>query len=223
MTDTPRAVLWDMDGVLVLNGDVHYDAWSQTLAEYGLSMSREQFAATFGMNNHNILRRLYGGRLPPAQANEIAVRKEVAYRRLVQGRMQALPGVLRWLAELAAAGWRQAVASSGPMANIAAILAELGAWDSFDAILSGAHLPQSKPDPALFVRAAAALGAPPARAVVVEDAPVGVEAARRAGMRCIAVTSTVGADALRAADLVVDRLDHLPPDAFARLVPENRG
>lgn len=214
-----RAVLWDMDGVLVLSGQVHYDAWTQVLAEYGLGLSRQQFEETFGMNNHNILRHLYGERLSPTQADEIAERKEAAYRSLIRGRVRALPGVLDWLARLSRGGWRQAVASSGPMANIAAILNELDRWDAFDSVLSGAHLERSKPDPAIFLQAAASLGVPPARCVVVEDSTAGVEAARQAGMRCIAVTTTRAPEDLRAADLVVGRLDDLPADAFARLVP----
>lgn len=214
-----RAVLWDMDGVLVLSGEVHYDAWTQVLAEYGLSLSRQQFEETFGMNNHNILRHLYGERLSPAQVDEIAERKEAAYRSLIRGRVRPLPGVLEWLARLRETGWRQAVASSGPMANIAAILNELDRWDAFDSVLSGAHLERSKPDPTIFLQAAASLGVPAARCIVVEDSTSGVEAARRAGMRCIAVTTTRAAEDLRSADLVVGRLDHLPADAFARLVP----
>lgn len=212
------AAIWDMDGVLVLNADVHYEAWTQTLGRYGVGMSREWFEQTFGMNNQNLLRQLYDGRLSPEQIDEIAERKEEAYRRLIKGRVQALPGVKEWLARLSRDGWRQAVASSGPMANIAAVLGELAVWSEFDAVLTGARLPRSKPDPAIFLQAAAAVGVPPGQCVVIEDSMVGVEAARNAGMKSIAVTTTHPAEELRAADRVVDRLDHLPPDAFAGLV-----
>jgi beta-phosphoglucomutase len=213
-----RAVIWDMDGVLVVSGETHYRAWVEVLGDYGLTMSRDQFERTFGMNNHNLLRQLYGERLSAAQVDEIAVRKEAAYRRLIRGQVEPLPGVREWLARLSAAGWRQAVASSGPMANIAAILDELDVWDEFDAILTGARLARSKPDPAVFLQAAAAVGVEPRRCVVVEDGTVGIEAARRAGMPSIAVTTTHPAQELQGADLVVDRLDHLQPDAFERLV-----
>ena len=215
-----RAAIWDVDGVLVVSADAHYRAWLEVLQHYRLAMSREQFEQTFGMNNHNLLRRLYGPRLSPQQIDEIAERKEAAYRQLIRGRVRALPGVREWLSRLSAAGWRQAVASSGPMANIAAILNELNLWLNFDAILTGARLARSKPDPALFLQAAGALGVPPSRCVVIEDGTVGVEAARRAGMRSIAVTTTHPAEELEAADLVVGRLDELPADTFERLVPE---
>ncbi|MGQ9683372.1 MAG: HAD family hydrolase [Anaerolineae bacterium] len=218
MPDTTPAAIWDMDGVLVLSGELHHLAWQQVLQRYGLSMSREDFDRTFGMNNRNLLRRIYGERLSLEQIDAIAAEKEAAYRAAVRGRVQPLPGVRDWLGRLSRAGWRQAVASSAPMANIAAILAELDLWHEFDVILTGERLPRSKPDPALFLQAAAALGAEPARCVVIEDATVGVEAGKHAGMRVIAVTTTHPAEDLAAADLVVDRLDHLPADAFEQVL-----
>lgn len=219
MTDALRAVIWDVDGVLVVSGDIHYEAWRQVLAERGLTMRREQFEATFGMNNRGILRHIFGDRLSDRQVEEISARKEAAYREGMRGRVSPLPGVRDWLARLRAEGWRQAVASSGPMANIAATLDEFEMWDVFDAVVSGSRLAHSKPDPAIFLQAAAAVGVSPERAVVIEDGTVGIEAAQRAGMRSIAVTTTHPAAALRAADRIVDRLDRLPPDTFDLLVP----
>ncbi len=220
MSNDLRAVIWDVDGVLVVSGDIHYDAWRQVLGEEGLAMSRGQFEETFGMNNHNILRYLYGERLSAEQVERISQRKEEAYRQQMRGRVQPPPGVREWLAHLRADGWRQAVASSGPMANIAATLNEFDLWDAFDAVLSGGRLARSKPDPAIFLQAAAAVGVPAARSVVVEDATVGIEAAHRAGMRVVAVANTLPIAELQAADRVVDRLDRLPLDTFNRLVPE---
>jgi HAD superfamily hydrolase (TIGR01509 family) len=218
IVDNPRAVIWDMDGVLVLSGELHYEAWQQVLKHYGLFMARDEFERTFGMNNRNLLQRIYGERLTMEQTDEVAERKEAAYRTAIRGRVRPLPGVREWLARLSREGWRQAVASSAPMANIACLLTELDLWPEFDAILTGGRLPHSKPDPALFLQAAAALGVEPGRCVVVEDATVGIEAARRAGMVSIAVTTTHPAEELAGADLITDRLDHLPPDAFQRLV-----
>ena len=85
--------------------------------------------------------------------------------------------------------------------------------------MSGEDLP-GKPDPTLFLSVARQLDIPPGRCIVVEDAIAGVEAAKRAGMKCIAVTTTNEAEALGAADIVVDRLDALPADAFRRLVTD---
>ena len=215
-----RGAIWDLDGVLVDTGELHYLSWSAVLPEYGVPFSWEVFQSTFGMNNAGILALLFGGTPDPALVAEIGGRKEEAFRQAVvavPGRVQALPGVRDWLERLRAAGFRQAIASSAPPANIDTLVDELGLRACFEALVSGFDLP-GKPDPATFLQAARAIGVPARRCVVVEDAVHGVEGARRAGMKCIAVTTTNPAAALAAADLVVDRLDTLPLDAFERLV-----
>jgi len=214
---TNAGVLWDMDGVLVDTGECHYWSWSETLAEYGIAYSRELFQATFGMNNERALTTILGYKPEPELLSEISERKEQRFREAVRGLARPLPGVLAWLDNLKAAGFRQAIASSAPQANIDALVDELGLRAHFDAIVSGADLP-GKPDPTLFLHVARMINVPPERCIVVEDAVAGVEAARQAGMKCIAVTTTNPAQALQAADIVVERLDALPADAFQRLL-----
>lgn len=214
---TRQGVLWDMDGVLVDTGECHFWSWSETLRKYGVPYSRELFQATFGMNNERTLTTLLGHRPEPEWMAEVGGRKEKLFRRAVRGRAQVLPGVLDWLERLRDSGFRQAIASSAPQANIDALVDGLSLRGRFEAIVSGADLP-GKPDPTLFLRAAQAIDVMPGRCVVVEDAVAGVEAARRAGMKCIAVTTTNPAQALQAADIVVDRLDALPGNAFERLL-----
>src|SRR5919206_260042 len=97
------------------------------------------------------------------------------------------------LAALPAAGWRQAVAWSAPPLNLEVILAALGLNEAFDAIVSAEEVERGKPDPQIFLTAAAKVQTPPARCIVVEDAPAGTEAARRAGMRAIGVLTTPAA------------------------------
>jgi len=212
-----QGVLWDMDGVLVDTGECHFWSWSETLKKYGVPYSRELFQATFGMNNERALTTLLGYRPDPDWIAEVGGRKEKLFRRAVRGRAQVLPGVLDWLERLRVGGFCQAIASSAPQANIDALLDGLSLRERFEAIVSGADLP-GKPDPTLFLQAAQAINVSPDRCVVVEDALAGVEAARRAGMKCIAVTTTNPAQALQAADIVVDRLDDLPVNAFEHLL-----
>jgi beta-phosphoglucomutase family hydrolase len=219
MRPTCEGVIWDMDGVLVDTGEFHFQAWSRALPEYGIPFSRELFRTTFGMNNAGILGVLLGQTPTPELLAEISDRKEQLFRQAVRGRVQPLPGVLAWLERLKAAGTRQAIASSAPPANIDALVDELGLRDYFDAMVSGFDLP-GKPDPTLFLKVARLIGVPPERCVVVEDAVAGVEAARRAGMKCIAVTTTNPAHALNEADVIVEHLDALPLDTFDRLLSE---
>ena len=136
---------------------------------------------------------------------------------MIAEHVRVLPGVREWLLRARQLGYRQAVASSAPMANIAAILQALDMADAFDVLISGTHLPASKPDPAIFLQAARGLGCEPAECVVLEDSTVGVEAAVRAGIPCVAVTNTRPAAELAAASLIVGSLADLPKDTFETL------
>lgn len=208
-----------MDGVLVDTGEFHFQAWSETLSEYDIPFDHELFRSTFGMNNAGILTTLL--RKPPAPEllAEISDRKEKRFRQAVRGQAEPLPGVRAWLGRLKAAGVQQGIALSAPPANIDALVDELGLRVYFEAIVSGFDLP-GKPDPALFLKVAHLINVPPERCIVVEDAVAGVEAAKRAGMKCVAVTTTNPARALKAAHVVVERLDALPVDTFQRLLAE---
>lgn len=211
------AAIWDMDGVLVDTGQAHYQSWVEVLAKRGVSLPYEEFSSTFGMNNQSILKMWLGADTPQSEIDRVGDEKETIFRRLVVGRIQPLPGVVALLEGLRSAGFRQAVASSAPQANIDALLDTTRLRPLFDAVVSVALLP-GKPDPAVFLEAAARLGVPPAQCVVVEDAVAGVEGARRAGMRCIAVTTTNPAGLLQAADLVVDSLEQVSPETFAGIL-----
>ncbi len=202
-----NGVIWDLDGIIVDTGEFHYQAWKRILAEHGISLNRESFRATFGMNNWGVLTSLLGSDITPEKASEISDRKEVAFRQLIRGRVKLMQGVQGLLKILKGASVRQAIASSTPSANIEAILNELHIAPFFIAMVSADFLP-GKPDPAVFLKAADKIKVLPKHCVVIEDAVVGIEAAKRAGMRNIAVTTTNTAESLQAADLVVDRLDN---------------
>lgn len=216
---TTWAVLWDLDGVLVSTLEFHYLAWVKTFDERGIRFTREQFLLTFGMNNTGVLSTILCGTPDPDLLAEISTAKESVFRAAVKGHARPLPGVPQWLDRLQS--WRvaQAIASSAPLANIDALVDELGIRSYFAAIVSGAELP-GKPNPDVFLKAARLSGVSPERCVVIEDAVAGVEAAKRAGMKCIAVTTTNPADALTEADVVVERLDDLATDVFTRLLME---
>jgi len=211
-----RAVLWDMDGTLIDSAEYHWVTWRDTLAREGYALTHEQFASWFGQRNDAILRRYLGA---GAAADAVALlgdAKETAYRELVRERgIEPLPGVSRWLRRLRDGGWRQAVASSAPPANIEVILEALNVGDCFQALVSAEEVPQGKPAPDVFLLAAQRLGVPPARCIVVEDAPVGVEAGRRGGMKTIGIAS-LGRPL--DADVVVASLEELPATAFDDLL-----
>jgi beta-phosphoglucomutase len=220
LTIAPRAALWDVDGTLLDSADYHYAAWREALEPYGIALTRERFAATFGQRNAEILINYFGQDAPAEQLAQIDTDKEVRYRELMRvGGVEPLPGVRRWLALLQANGWRQAVASSAPAENVRTILAALDIAHFFDAIVTAEDVERGKPDPQVFLTGAAKLDVPPARCIVVEDVPAGIEGAHRAGMRAIGVLSSHRA---LQADIVVRTLDELADDAFERLLERPR-
>ncbi|HEY9089968.1 MAG TPA: HAD-IA family hydrolase, partial [Anaerolineaceae bacterium] len=166
-----KAVLWDMDGVLVDTGDLHLETWRLVLNEMGIEMDEPLFRSTFGMNNHGVLSTVLGHPVDDAFVEDVAGRKEAAFRHMLRGRVKLLPGVRAALEGLRAAGYRNAVASSAPMENIDALVDALEIRELFDALVSAAAMP-SKPDPAVFLEAARQVGRAPADCTVVEDAVV---------------------------------------------------
>jgi beta-phosphoglucomutase family hydrolase len=202
---TIKGVLWDMDGVLVDTGDFHYQAWVDTLDLYKIPFSRQQFNETFGMNNWSILVLLLGLQLDQETYTRISNQKEGSFRQVIRGKVKLLPGAMAAMEYLHSRGIRQAIASSAPPENIAALVDELHIRDRFEAVVS-AYAMAGKPAPDVFLAAARAIDAEPHECLVIEDAVLGVKAAKQAGMACLAVTNTHPAKNLRQADRVVASL-----------------
>jgi beta-phosphoglucomutase len=202
-----RAILWDLDGVIVNSMDFHYQAYREVLTPRGRELSRDEYLQNMiGLRNYVILRRVLGD-LSDEEVQALADQKEEAFRRLIRGNVHALPGADGLVRQANAAGLRQAIVSSTPCANIEVMLQSLGLWDLFDAIIGEEDAKRGKPDPEAFLLAAERLGVPPAECVVIEDAPEGIAAGTKAGMRCIGVTTTRPPDRLQEADLVVEILE----------------
>ena len=213
---TARAVLWDMDGTLIDSEEFHWISWRDTVAKEGITISREQFLASFGQRNDSIISQWLGAATTPERIARVANAKEELYRDLVRTNgMQPLPGVAGWLHRLHTQGWLQAIASSAPRLNIEVVLEALGAAHCFQGIVSAEDVRRGKPDPEVYLTAASRVAASPERCIVVEDAVAGVEGARRAGMRSIGVSHN---GKHLPADIVVQSLDLLDSDAFDKLL-----
>lgn len=211
-----EAVLWDLDGVLVDTAEFHFEAWQALLGPLGQEMSEEEFRRTFGLRNDTILRDLLGD-LPREEIARLSDEKEALFRERARGRIGALPGALDLLHRLGQKGKKTALVSSTPRENLKLVLGELGVGDSFGAIVAAEDVERGKPDPEGFLLAARRLEVEPRDCVVLEDAAGGVEAAKRAGMRCIGVTTTRPREALEQADLVVGSLADAAVERFLGL------
>jgi HAD superfamily hydrolase (TIGR01509 family) len=212
----PHAVLWDLDGTLADTMTSHFRAWREVLAGEGYTLSWETFAASFGQRNDTALCSMLGTELPTGDIERISCIKEERFRALVREEgLDLLPGVTARLRASQNAGWRQALVTSAPRANAETMLGVLGVAEFFAVVVTGDDVALGKPHPEPFLMAADALKVPPSRCLVVEDSPSGIEAARRAGMRSIAVGP---AHASLPATLRVASLADLPIEAFETLI-----
>lgn len=188
MRQEPIAVIWDVDGTLVDTAEMHFDAWVRMANEMGRPFSRDDFSATFGRRNPEIIRFLFRQEFTDEEVLEIGERKETYYRREAEKGMALLPGVTNLLKTFAEQGVRQAIGSSAPRGNLDLILRITESGPYFQAIVGMEDTQRGKPDPEVFLVAAERLGVPPNRCVVFEDAIAGVQAAKAGGMKCVAVT-----------------------------------
>ena len=210
-----HAVLWDLDGTLVDSGDYHWRAWRDTMRAERVEITYQQFLDSFGQKNDRILTNWLGADVTPETVARVGDAKEALYRHLAAiAGLTPLPGAAAWVERLYHAGWRQAIASSAPAENVRVMLGALDLDRYFDAIVSAEDVTAGKPDPQVFLAAAGKLNVPPAACVVVEDAAAGIEAARRAGMKCVGVSRTTALSA----DVFVRSLEELSGDIFERLI-----
>ncbi len=218
----PDGVIFDMDGVLVDSGEPHHESWQVLAQQYGIDVSAERFGKTFGRPSRDIIRIIWGEDLSDEEIERIDAEKEAVYRDLVRDDVPLMPGCRDLLQRLSDAGYRLAVGTSGPEENLTLVLERGGIAPFFAATVNGFDVEHGKPAPDCFVLAAERLGISPQQCIVVEDAPVGVQAGVAAGAAVIALTGTQPRDALQEAGAarIVDHLDEITVDMVAALLAD---
>jgi len=210
--------LFDWDGVLIDSSAQHEKSWELLADEIGKPLPPDHFKRGFGKKNAAIIPDLGWGQ-DPAEVARLGARKEQLYRELVlTGGVTTLPGGFELVDALRAAGIPCSIGSSTERKNIDTILGVLGRTGSFDAIVTAEDVVQGKPAPDVFLTGAARIGVPAERCVVFEDALVGIEAARRGGMKVIAVATTHRIEDLTEADLAVISLEEIDPATVLRIL-----
>jgi HAD superfamily hydrolase (TIGR01509 family) len=195
-----RAVIFDFDGVLVDSEPIRFRAGAQALAEVGVSLSWEQFLATwFGRTDTASLGDILGTRFA-TQGPGVIARRNALYEQALE-EVPAYADAARLLPRIPA-GIRVAVATGSRHPEVERILTHLGLSPHFHALVTAEDYRHAKPDPDPFLTAARRLGVPPRACLVVEDSPAGVAAARGAAMPVVAVDRGRGADLTGAAWLV---------------------
>lgn len=199
-----RAFIFDMDGTIVDNMGFHTRSWLEFFSRRGHAVDEAAFfAATAGRTGHEIIGQFLGDGLEHDDVTALINEKEVLYREIYAPHLRAVEGFGALVSAAQAAGIRLAVGTAAPPSNVDFTLDGLGVRELFDTVVGAADVKRGKPEPDVFLLAAERCGADPAHCIVFEDAPLGVEAARRAGMRCIVLTTTLPAEAFSAFDNVI--------------------
>jgi beta-phosphoglucomutase len=191
-----KGVIFDMDGVLVDNVRFHVRAWQQLGKEFGKDLSDGEIRRVFGQRNREMIVKLVGRPLSEEEISQYTAHKEEIYREIIAPEIVPAPGLVQLLSGLAEAGIRTAIATSGPMENVEFVLGRLNLGSFFSAIVTGKEVSHGKPAPDIFLLAAERIERAPQDCVVFEDSTAGIEAARRAGIPCIALSTTHPAEEL---------------------------
>jgi HAD superfamily hydrolase (TIGR01509 family) len=201
-----KTILWDMDGVIADSKSFHFAAWQETFAKRGTKFTKEDFTRLFGTRNDFIIGSIMGKEFPEGDVKIMVQEKEETFRRKATGSIKPFPGVVRLLNALKKGNFKQGLASSAPKENIDLVLRELNLEGIFDCIVFGQEVSESKPSPQIYLLDAKKLGVTPNDCLVIEDSPLGVKAAKTAGMKCLAIANTHPRQDLEEADKVVDSL-----------------
>ena len=212
---TKCAFIFDMDGTLVDNMYFHTEAWGILLRENGFDIDPHDFlVSTAGKTNREIMPTIFGD-ISDERIGELAERKESLYRELFLAERRPVPGAVEFLEASRGHGIRLAVATAAPVGNVEFILDGLDLRKYFEAVVTAADVTKGKPDPEIFLKSAASVGVEPSACLVFEDAIGGFEAAHRAGMKSIGITTVNPAEDILKLDSVVEAHSD-----FSRLDPD---
>jgi beta-phosphoglucomutase len=191
--DSRKAILFDMDGVLVNNHIFHVKAWEAYGEKHGRYLNKQEFDEHVnGQTTKSVIRYMYENNISEEKVQELSDEKEALYRELYKPHLAPVPGLLELLDKLKNSGWLLAVATSAPTENLRYTIDGLEISPYFDAFVdsSGADIKNGKPAPDIYLKAAKVLNVPAGRCIVFEDSIAGITAGQRAGMQVIALTTT---------------------------------
>lgn len=211
----PEGVIFDMDGVLLDSEPFICKAACMMFAERGLTVKPEDFLPFVGAGENRFIGGVAEKYGFPVDIEDVKRRTYDIYLDIIHGRLEALPGVYAFIEECRLAHKKIALATSADLRKAEGNLKEIRLpMSTFDAIVTGQDVVHKKPDPEIFLTAARKLALDPRRCLVVEDAVNGVAAARAAGSRCLALTTSFTREQLAGADWYAPNLAEAPPEAL---------
>lgn len=186
-----KAIIFDLDGVVVDTAKYHYQAWRKLAEELGFAFGMNQNERLKGVSRMQSLEIVLevGGMtgINEEMKQELADRKNGYYLEMISeiNESEILPGIFEFIRELKKEGYKIALGSASKSGRM--ILEKLGLADQFDVIVDGNLVERAKPDPEVFVKAAEKMGVPCSECIVIEDAAAGIEAALAGGMKCVGI------------------------------------
>jgi len=231
-TPLPAALIFDMDGVLVDSNPFHLQKWIDLLNRHQIPFNPDELPKQIlGHRNDTAFRHFFGPELTAEETRRLSEELEGTFREAFKPHAKPLPGLETLIAEGRRAGVPMAVASSAMRKNVEFVADALGFRPYFRCLVTGDEVSHPKPDPEIYLKTAGQLGCDPATCVAFEDSFVGIESAKRAGMKCVAIASTFPFEELAKqthADLTVASFEEVSLARLARLFeavaqPPNRG
>ncbi len=213
------AAIFDMDGTLIDNNVYHFKAYQQLFASHGLPQLSQQTFNEYlsGVPGLMGLHKILDGQFNDEQLKDMFEEKNNNYKNIYAPYVKPITGLERFLAELKQAGVTMAVATSASHGNVDFVFGHLNIRQYFDAIVDNTGLTRGKPDPEIFLKAAAALNMQPADCVVFEDSISGVKAANSAGMKMVAITTTHKGGELKPVNILIDDYTNIDLNKLAAL------
>ena len=204
-----KAIVFDLDGVLINSEPLHVEAWRRFFKKEGRSISDEKLAAAVGLFDGEVVRLWFGRELPDDEVDRIVRAKFDEFHHLLWEHFETFPGVRECVKALARE-FRLAIASSEWRASIELVTGKLGIKKYFQAACGKEDVTRHKPHPEIYLKLARLLGLKPAECAAIEDSPAGVASAKTAGLKCIGITNSFPAEKLKdaGADLVIDSLEN---------------
>ncbi len=210
--------IFDMDGVIVNNMGYHAQAWAGFIKRYNPPMELEEFMLHFGRTNKDLFGVLFDRDLTEEEAERYGEEKEALYREVYAPYVEPVPGLVDFLKELKENGVLTAVATSAPRVNLDFIFDHIPIQPFFDAAVDSSDVTIGKPDPEIFLKAAAKLNCAVSQCVVFEDSFAGIQSGKNAGMKVVGLATSHAPEKLRDTDWVICDFSEITLEDMKRLL-----
>lgn len=205
-----KVIIFDMDGVVVNNRIQDFKAWKRIFLEYGFNLNYKKYLSFLGMKGEEIIWKNINENIPEKEVLKIVNRKERYFVEEIEKRKLKPPkGLKKLLKGFQRANYKIGLATSAPSYKTNIILERLKIKNFFDVVVTAEEVSKGKPNPEIYLKVAEKLGVEPEKCIVIEDAPNGIEAAKNAGMKCIAITTTHKMSELKNADKIINSFKEL--------------